>query len=176
MILQENRVEGEEEGFKRIVILGGTFDKLHKGHLKILKLASKISNEIKIGLVKNKMINNKFLSKDIENFYSREKNIKNFFKRIKNKELKIEIIPLSDPYGPSLNLKEITDIIVTEETLPRAIFINKVRKSKGLNKLRIHKIKLVLSEDLRIIRSSRIRAKEINKNGELLVKEIKINY
>jgi len=174
MILLENQVVEEEEGSKRIVILGGTFDILHKGHKYILKEALKISKKIYIGLTVDELTKNKIFYEKIKNFNERKKAILNFIK-ILNKKSIIKIYPLKDPYGPSIKLKNITDLIVTEETLPRGLMINKIRKRKGLKKLKLHVLPLILAEDKRPIRSSRIRGGEINEDGKLLVKRIIIS-
>jgi Predicted nucleotidyltransferase len=60
--------------------------------------------------------------------------------------------------------------------VPRAVKINKIRTSRNLPKLRIHVVRLLLAEDGRVIRSSRIRAGEIDGDGKLLVNKIKIKY
>jgi phosphopantetheine adenylyltransferase len=174
MIQRESLEEEEGEEFRN-VILGGSFDKLHKGHKLLLKHALKFSNRIKIGLVKDEMLKNKLFSSKIENFNLRKNKIIGFLKKIR-KNVHIDIVPLSDPYGPSIEDNTITDIIATEETLPRVIKINKIRSSKNLSKLKIHVVKLLLAEDGRIIRSSRIRTGEIDKDGKLIVKKIKIKY
>jgi phosphopantetheine adenylyltransferase len=174
MIQQESLEEEGEEEFRN-VILGGSFDKLHKGHKLLLKHALRFSDRIKIGLVKDEMLKDKLFSSKIEKFNLRKNKIISFLKKIR-KNVKIDIIPLSDPYGPSIEDNTFTDIIATEETLPRVIKINKIRISKNLSKLKIHVVRLLLADDGRIIRSSRIRAGEIDKDGKLLVKKIKIKY
>ena len=174
MILQGNQVEEGEGESKRIVILGGTFDILHKGHKYILKEALKISKKIYIGLVVDELLKNKIFYEKIKSFNERKKAIKNFIKSLDKKAI-VKIYSLKDPYGPSIKLKNITDLIVTEETLPRGLMINKIRERKGLRKLRIHVLSLILAEDKRPIRSSRIRGGEINEDGKLLVERIIIS-
>ncbi len=174
MILRGNQEEGGEEEFRK-VILGGSFDKLHKGHKFLLKSALKISKKIKIGLVKDEILQDKPFSYQIEKFNIRKNKVISFLSEL-DKNIRIDIVPISDPYGPSIEEYDITDIVVTEETVPRAVKINKIRTSRNLPKLRIHVVRLLLAEDGRVIRSSRIRAGEIDGDGKLLVNKIKIKY
>jgi phosphopantetheine adenylyltransferase len=113
MIQRESLEEEEGEEFRN-VILGGSFDKLHKGHKLLLKHALKLSSRIKIGLVKDEMLKNKLLSSKIENFNLRKNKIIGFLKKIR-KNVHIDIVPLSDPYGPSIEDNTITDIITLQE-------------------------------------------------------------
>jgi len=172
MIQQENQEEGGVEE-SRIVILGGSFSQLHKGHVELLKHALKISKNIRIGLVKNP--GNKPFKEYIEDYEKRYENLKKTILNL-NPEANIEIYPIEDPYGPSINQEDLTDIICTEETLPRAIEINKIRKERNLRTLKVHYIELSLAEDGRAIRSTRIRAGEIDKEGRLIAKTIEVLY
>jgi pantetheine-phosphate adenylyltransferase len=175
MIQLESRAEEGEEGYKKVV-LGGTFTQLHKGHKILLRKAYEISNNIKIGLVEDSVVKNKIFSNLIESFDLRKKSIIKYFKKIKNDEVNLEIVPIQDPYGPSIVDKSLTDIVVTEETLPRAVEINMIRLKKGLQPLKIHTIGLIKAKDGRYIRSSRIRCGEIDREGNVLAEIVRINY
>lgn len=173
MIQRGSQEEGEVEGSKRIVVLGGTFSQIHEGHLALLKKALSISKELKIGLVENPK--GKIIEEKIESFEDRKSNLLKEIRRI-SKDAKIEIVAINDPYGPSTILSELTDIVCTEETLPRTLAINKIRETRGLKKLKVNVVGLINAEDGRPIRSSRIRLGEIDRKGNLLSKEIKILY
>lgn len=166
--------EGVEESKK--VVLGGTFTQLHKGHKKLLRKAVSISSNIEIGLVADEATKGKMLSHMIEDFKKRKNILIKFLKKIKKKDLKVRIVPIHDPYGPSIHDPHLTDIVVTEETLPRAVEINKIRKRKNLRPLHIHVVKMVEAKDGRYIRSSRIRCGEIDKEGNVLANLIEIKY
>ncbi len=172
MTRQENRVE-EGEGEYRIVILGGSFSQLHKGHLALLKEALNISKKIRIGLVSKP--SSKVLNELIEDYETRYRNLKNAILEL-SPNAELEIFPISDPYGPSIAQADLTDIICTEETLPRAVEINEIRKKKGLRPLKIHFIELELAEDGRPIRSTRIRLGEIDRHGKLVSKTLEVIY
>ncbi len=173
MIPRENQEAEEEEESKRIVILGGSFSQIHKGHLYLLKKSLRISKKIRIGLLLN--ISNKLFEDLIEDFETRRSNLLRSVFKI-DKKADVEIFPIVDPYGPSISQSELTDIVCTVETLPRALEINKIRVERGLKPLKVHFIELSKAEDGRPIRSSRIRAGEIDREGKLLVKEVEITY
>ena len=47
------------------------------------------------------------------------------------------LMEINDRYGPALSLEEVEGIIVTEETYPTAVEINKLRTLKALDQLLI---------------------------------------
>jgi pantetheine-phosphate adenylyltransferase len=79
-----------------------------------------------------------------------------------------EISPLDDEYGLTLSDKRIDAIVVSKETEPRAHKINKKRESLGMAPLPVVTVKMVLSEDLYPISSTRIWFEEIDREGNLL--------
>ena len=62
--------------------------------------------------------------------------------------------------------EELEAIVVSEETLYRALEINRIRVEKGLRPLVIVVVPMVLAYDGKPISSSRIRRGEINEEGE----------
>ncbi len=173
MIPPENQEVEEVEGSKRIVILGGSFSQIHKGHLSLLRKALSISKEIRIGLVQNP--SDKLFGDLIEDFDVRKSNLLKAVLKI-DERANVEIFPINDPYGPSIHQSDLTDIVCTVETLARSLEVNKKRLERGLKPLKVHFVELSKAEDGRPIRSSRIRAGEIDSEGKLLVKEVKIIY
>ncbi len=79
-----------------------------------------------------------------------------------------EIIPINDPYGPTVENGAIEGIIVSEETEPRADEINRLRVERGLRPLLVFCIKMVLAEDGKPISSTRIRRGEIDRYGRVI--------
>jgi pantetheine-phosphate adenylyltransferase len=59
-------------------------------------------------------------------------------------------------------------LIVSEETLPVAVEINKLRRERRKRKVDIHQISCVLAEDGHWISSTRIYRGEIDIHGHLL--------
>jgi pantetheine-phosphate adenylyltransferase len=78
-----------------------------------------------------------------------------------------EIESLSDRFGSALDA-DFDAIVVSEETLPVAVEINRMRREKKLRKVDIHQITCVLAEDGRWISSTRIWRGEIDVHGHLI--------
>jgi len=81
-----------------------------------------------------------------------------------------EIEPLSDRFGSALDA-DFDAIVVSEETLPVAVEINRLRRERKLRKVDIHQITCVLAEDGRWISSTRIWRGEIDVHGHLIPAE-----
>jgi pantetheine-phosphate adenylyltransferase len=79
-----------------------------------------------------------------------------------------EIIPLNDPFGPTLAESCIEALVVSEETRPTALKINEKRRKAGLSPLKIVTINMVPAENCTPISTTRIRKGEIDREGHLL--------
>ena len=98
-------------------------------------------------------------------YNEREKNLEAFIEN-QGYTTKWHIEPLSDRYGSALDA-DFDAIVVSEETLPAATEINRLRHAAGLHKVDIHQITCVLAEDRRWISSTRIYRGEIDEHGHL---------
>lgn len=151
------------------VIIGGTFDVLHKGHRELLKTAFDVGKEVWIGLTTDRFINRAFKLHKVDGYEKRDKELRGF---LKNEGLikRAKIFPIDDPYGPSIESEEMGGIVVSQETKPTAIEINVTRKLRGLKPLKIICIDMVLADDDISISSTRIRAGEIDGEGRIVKK------
>ena len=145
------------------VAVGGTFDKFHDGHKKLLSTAFELGNQIEIGVTSDEFGG---LKGDIDSCKERMDNLKLFFKDKSN----FNVVPLEDPFGTTIYEADFDAIVVSEETEPNAVKINEIRTSKDMNPLDIVIVSFVLAEDGNPISSTRIRRGEINKNGLILSK------
>jgi len=68
---------------------------------------------------------------------------------------------LEDPYGPTITDGDISAIVVSEETLPRALEINRIRRSHGLKPLDIVVVALMKDDDGRPLSSAKLRRGEL---------------
>ena len=143
------------------VAVGGTFDKFHDGHKKLLSTAFEIANNVEIGVTSDAFGG---LKGDIDSCKVRMKNLQSFFKDYSN----FIIVPLDDPYGTTIYDSDFDAIVVSEETEPTAVEINEIRVSKGMNPIDIVVVSFVLAYDGTPISSTRIRRGEINKNGDVI--------
>jgi pantetheine-phosphate adenylyltransferase len=143
------------------VAVGGTFDKFHDGHKKLLSTAFEIADTVEIGVTSDAFGG---LKGDIDSCEERMSNLKSFFKDKSN----FIIVPLDDPYGTTIYDVDFDAIVVSEETEPTAVKINEIRVSKGMNPIDIVVVSFVLAYDGIPISSTRIRSGEINKNGDIV--------
>lgn len=150
----------------RLVTVGGTFDPLHKGHWFLLEEAFKVGDRVIIGLTTDEFAR-EFHSHYIDCYEKRLRELKRFLME-RDLPRRAEIIPLKEPYGPTIDSAEIEGIVVSEETEPRAEEINRLRVAKGRRPLLIFCIKMILAEDGKPISSTRIRRQEVDKYGRLI--------
>lgn len=146
--------------YKKVAV-GGTFDKFHDGHKKLLTTAFEIGEDIIIGVTSDAFGG---LKGDIDSCEERMSNLKSFFSNKSN----FKIISLDDPYGTTIYDEDFDAIVVSEETEPTAVEINHIRYSKGMKPLDIVVVSFVLAYDGTPISSTRIRCGEINKNGNVI--------
>ena len=148
------------------VCVGGTFDILHKGHKILLDKALEVAGKkgfVYIGMASDNLSKKK---QDINEYNNREKKLKEYLFK-KGSINNFSIIKINTKYG--LAIEENYDvIIVSSETYNVAEEINKKRTDLGKNLLKIYKIPFVLAEDGKPISTTRIRNKEIDKEGKLL--------
>ena len=143
----------------------GTFDHFHAGHEAFLLKAFEYGGKVSIGISTDTFIKNKKYSRQIQQFEVRKEALKNFLERksLINRSIFFE---LHDTRGIALGDTTLEAIVVTSETQQNAKEINKLRKVKKLKQLEIIKVPFVKGKDKKIIRSSTIRAGEINRLGE----------
>lgn len=173
--------------------IGGTFDRLHKGHRYFISEAFKLGERVIIGLTSDEFAKEKLsgfqqsgfqVNIGINNYNERKRELEEFL-REKNLLKRAEIVMINDIYGPTTakiknqksndksNLKfNIEALLVTKETLAGAIKVNQKRRELGFPELEIIEIPLVNAEDKKRISSTRIRLGEIDRWGKVFVRRL----
>ncbi|HUW71748.1 MAG TPA: pantetheine-phosphate adenylyltransferase [Candidatus Humimicrobiaceae bacterium] len=136
------------------VIIGGTFEILHRGHKALLRRAFKLG-QVTIGLTSDTFAQN-LKKRKVKDFQQRKRLLTDFIKK-KLKTLS-EIIKIEDKFGPTLD-RDFDYIVVSPETYRTALLINKKRRKIGKKPMKVVKIKFVLNRDEKPISSSKILKK-----------------
>jgi len=145
------------------VVVGGTFEILHKGHKAFLKKAFELG-KVSIGLTSDIMAKER-KKREVKNFKLRKKQLKDFiFKEFSEKP---EIIKIEDKFGFAIK-RDFDFVVVSPETYKTAVEINKERQKRNKKPIKIVKIKFVLAEDREPISATRILKGEIDREGNLL--------
>ena len=149
--------------------IGGTFDKLHKGHKILLLKAFEIGEHILIGLCSDEFAEKIRKPHPTARFEKRLEELEFFLKKHDFYE-RAEIIPLNDPFGTAISNKCIEALVVSHETKGVAIKINRERIRAGFHPLEIIIINMVPAENYKPISTTRIREGEIDREGHILKK------
>jgi len=153
--------------FKKVVV-GGTFDYLHDGHVAILTKAFELGERVVVGICSDEM--QLLLEKDsagIQLLDMRKRALEELL-RSRGWLERAEVVVISDAFGPTPKDRKLEAIVVSPETRERAEELNRLRTSKGLKTLEIVEIPFVLAEDGKPISSIRVRYGEIDVHGKLL--------
>ena len=148
-------------------MVGGTFDPLHDGHKRLLERSfalAGLDGQIAIGLTTDSFASRK--THPIRPFDTRKKDLVDYISS-QHFPANWVVEPLIDRFGSALDA-DFDAIVVSEETLPVAVEINKLRRDRGKRKVDIHQITCVLAEDGHWISSTRIYRGEIDVHGRLI--------
>jgi len=147
--------------YKKVAV-GGTFDRFHNGHKKMLNEAFNKGEIVVIGITSDTFAEKKV---NVESCKKRTETLRRF---VEKKHANFYIFRLDDPYGLTIHEADFDAIVVSEETKLTALEINNIRKNRNMATLTIILISFVYAEDGIPISSTRIREGEINTKGHLL--------
>jgi pantetheine-phosphate adenylyltransferase len=131
---------------KYTVGLGGSFDHLHAGHVRLLQVAFDIGKKVVVGLASDALLKNKKFKENLQSFEERRQGLIGFAKKI-GREKDLTIIELDDPMGPAITSSDLDVHVSSEETAPVAQKINEERRNRGLKPLIMVTIPMVLKAD-----------------------------
>ncbi|CBQ69610.1 related to ELP2-29 kDa subunit of elongator and elongating RNA polymerase II holoenzyme [Sporisorium reilianum SRZ2] len=132
-----------------VVALGGTFDHLHVGHKILLTMAALIADrEIIVGVTDDAMLTKKSNAALLEPIDERIATVNAFISlvRLPFNPLNQRVVKLEDVAGPAVTEADLQALVVTDETISGAEFIDGKRKENGLSSLENWVIGVVGSE------------------------------
>ncbi len=147
--------------FKKAIV-GGAFDRFHKGHRVLIDTAIRLADNVLIGLADGPLLAAKAYKEKIMSYKERKELISEYLER---KKIHFKIIRIIEPIGPAGTDEEADVIIVSPETYERALMINEERTLNGLKELFIVAVPTIVAEDGKPLKSHRIRAGEIDSEG-----------
>lgn len=131
-----------------VAALGGTFDHLHDGHKILLSMAIYVaSQKIIIGITGPKLLVNKKYAEVLESFELRQFKVVSYLKKLLNQGVKFEIYQINDVCGPTGYVKDISSLVVSNESSRGGDFVNKTREEKGYPRLEIIVIRVIGDEN-----------------------------
>ncbi|MFB3764548.1 MAG: phosphopantetheine adenylyltransferase [Methanotrichaceae archaeon] len=149
------------------VAVGGTFDPIHDGHIDLLRRAFELGKdgEVVIGLTSDEMAHST-RTRPVRDYEARLKNLKETVRNVFGID-DVRIVKIDDKCGSSI-YEDFDYIVVSPETLPMALKINRFRERRGMKPLRISMIEYKLAQDHKRISSTRISEGKIDRHGKLL--------
>lgn len=101
-----------------MVALGGTFDRLHAGHKLMLSVAALVaSKSVLCGVTDDaEMIATKEYRDRIESFDVRSGRVREFFESFAPQGITLELVKLSEPFGPTTSRPDIEALVISPET------------------------------------------------------------
>ena len=148
------------------VLVGGTFDEFHKGHRALIMKAFEVGERVMIGLSSDQLARELRKNHQISTYEERLIELRNFLKT-QGVVDRAKIVPLDTPFGITLSTTIAEALVVSKETEPVGITINKKRRASGLKPLELVIIDMVPADDTIPISSTRIRHGEIDREGHL---------
>jgi pantetheine-phosphate adenylyltransferase len=145
------------------ILIGGTFDGLHKGHREFIRKAFTLADRVLVCITSDRMAKKKAL--DVGSYASRKRKLEGFLKSGGWLD-KADIVKIDDPFSEGMR-PDLTHILVSHETAKNARKINAMRKKRGIKELGIIEIRWVLADDGKPVSDARIRKGEIDRDGRV---------
>jgi pantetheine-phosphate adenylyltransferase len=146
------------------VALGGTFDILHLGHVRLFEKGFKLGARVFVGITSDRLVHKLGKSHGVRPFNARIGSVKVFL-RSRGWLERARIVKLRDRFGPASRRKRLDALIVSEETRSAGRELNALRQKRGLSPLKIYVVKLVRDAEGNPISGTRIRQREIDASG-----------
>ncbi|KAI0320114.1 hypothetical protein OF83DRAFT_1106675 [Amylostereum chailletii] len=143
-------VDVSEPSTYHVVALGGTFDHLHAGHKILLSMAAWIADEkIIVGVTDDALLVKKANKEVMESLDERIRRVRAFLELFKP-GLVLDIVPITDVYGPTGWDPNIQALVVSRETLSGGAAIDKHRAASSLPPLKTFVIDVISHNSARL--------------------------
>lgn len=118
------------------VALGGTFDRLHGGHKKLLSIALECATKrVVVGVTSDVMLQKKKNAHRIEHFEVRFNRVVDFCNSLKRPGVDVQVVQIDDAFGPTVTMPQLTALVCSSETLVGAQAVNVEREKRGYSPL-----------------------------------------
>lgn len=151
------------------VAVGGTFDRLHSGHIRLLSRAFELGETVYIGVSGDSLVRKLRKEHRVGSFVSRTRKIRSFLKS-HGWSTRARIVELNDPFGPATRRKRLDALVVSEATRSNGRKVNALRRQRRLPPLRLYVVGLMKAQDGLPLSSTRIRRGEIDSGGKVVRK------
>jgi pantetheine-phosphate adenylyltransferase len=150
------------------VFVAGTFDRLHKGHEAVLFAAFSGGDYVTVGLTSDLFIQTyKSAQKEAIRQYEQRKAELDSWLETHGFTERSTVVAIDDPYEPAVSSSEIDALVVTLDNKARGEEIN----ARRIKPLAFIEVALVPAEDGLPISSTRMRSREIDGSGTLIMPE-----
>jgi pantetheine-phosphate adenylyltransferase len=157
----------------RSVAVGGTFDVFHKGHEEFLIGAFSLGERVFIGVTSDRLVRALKKSHRVQPYKLRIRGLRRFL-RSRGWTGRATIASLEDQFGPARTRKTLEALVVTPNTLSSGRRLNVLRKRAGLKPVAIRQVRLTRARDGKPISSTRVRNREVDRNGRIIKKSAKM--
>lgn len=137
----ENGVKFQES---RVSAVGGTFDHLHDAHKILLSMTAFTTSELVIvGVTGPELLKNKKYAEVLDSLWKRVSNVSTFLQRVLGARTSFQIYQINDVCGPTGYLPNIDNLVISQETVKGAQFVNDHRKRIGFKSLNVITVEVI---------------------------------
>ncbi|CDH59735.1 nucleotidylyl transferase [Lichtheimia corymbifera JMRC:FSU:9682] len=137
------------DAFDRVAV-GGTFDHLHAGHKILLTMTALLANKsVVVGVTDDVMLQSKKFHDQIESIDQRINNVRAFLDTIRH-GLIFDIVPITDPFGPTITDSTIQALVCSKETEKGGDAVNTERSKRDFPPLALRLIDVISSDKVSI--------------------------